>query len=215
MDQEFAELVRQLFDVQEYPDLREYPEGPPEQPYDAAGWTLPLQMGVNARAALMAVDLARDGVEGPRDVLEGRYGYFALFEHAFSLGKLELWLGFMGNSGGERFGAMIVELKFALAFTVALALVTAELTPRVRWRVVGCCGAFLLLRVGHIVLSMTIARGTVHSPHADVAPVFLTLVMLATLVAFAVVLAAVTPRARDERAATSPEGEAAVIARNT
>ena len=47
MDQEFAELVRQLFEVQEYPDLREYPEGPPEQPYDAAGWTLPFQMGVN------------------------------------------------------------------------------------------------------------------------------------------------------------------------
>ena len=41
MDQEFAELVRQLFEVQVYPDLREYPDGPPEQPYDAAGWTLP------------------------------------------------------------------------------------------------------------------------------------------------------------------------------
>src|SRR5262249_40404590 len=27
--------------------LREYPEGPPEQPYDAAGWTLPFQMDVN------------------------------------------------------------------------------------------------------------------------------------------------------------------------
>src|SRR5687767_1606724 len=47
MDQEFSELVRQLFDVQDYPDLREYPEGPPEQPYDAAGWTLPFQMDVN------------------------------------------------------------------------------------------------------------------------------------------------------------------------
>jgi hypothetical protein len=47
MDQEFAELVRQLFDAQDYPDLREYPEGPPEQPYDAAGWTLPFQMDVN------------------------------------------------------------------------------------------------------------------------------------------------------------------------
>ena len=46
MDQEFAELVRQLFEVQRYPDLREFPEGPPEQPYDAAGWTLPYQMDV-------------------------------------------------------------------------------------------------------------------------------------------------------------------------
>ena len=47
MDQEFSELVRQLFDVQEYPDLRESPDGPPEQPYDAAGWTLPYQMDVH------------------------------------------------------------------------------------------------------------------------------------------------------------------------
>jgi hypothetical protein len=47
MDQEFAELARQLLERQEYPDLREYPNGPPEQPYDAAGWSLPLQMDVN------------------------------------------------------------------------------------------------------------------------------------------------------------------------
>ena len=46
MDQEFAHYVRQLFEVQDYPDLREYPEGPPDQPYDVAGWTLPYQMGV-------------------------------------------------------------------------------------------------------------------------------------------------------------------------
>ena len=45
-DQEFAALVREVLDVQKYPDLRQYPGGPPERPYDAAGWTLPLQMGV-------------------------------------------------------------------------------------------------------------------------------------------------------------------------
>ena len=50
MDQEFAELARQVLDIQEYPDLREYPEGPPEQPYDASGWTLSAQMGVRVIA---------------------------------------------------------------------------------------------------------------------------------------------------------------------
>ena len=35
MNQPFAALARQLLDVQVYPDLREFPEGPPEQPYDA------------------------------------------------------------------------------------------------------------------------------------------------------------------------------------
>ncbi|MDE3742189.1 M14 family metallopeptidase [Maribacter polysaccharolyticus] len=52
MDQEFGELARQLIDVQEYPDLRESPDGPLEQPYDAAGWTLPYQMEVEVIAAM-------------------------------------------------------------------------------------------------------------------------------------------------------------------
>lgn len=51
LDQEFGELARQVMSVQTYPDLREYPEGPPEQPYDAAGWTLPYQMDVRVVTA--------------------------------------------------------------------------------------------------------------------------------------------------------------------
>ncbi|NJD17832.1 MAG: hypothetical protein FIA95_00890, partial [Gemmatimonadetes bacterium] len=51
MDQPFAELARQVLEVQRYPDLREYPAGPPEQPYDAAGWTLPALMGVRVVGA--------------------------------------------------------------------------------------------------------------------------------------------------------------------
>jgi hypothetical protein len=41
MDQANANFVRQLFAVQDYPDLRQYPEGPPDTPYDVSGWTLP------------------------------------------------------------------------------------------------------------------------------------------------------------------------------
>ncbi len=37
--------------MQTYPELRESPDGPLEQPYDAAGWTLPYQMGVQVAAA--------------------------------------------------------------------------------------------------------------------------------------------------------------------
>lgn len=56
MDQAFAELVRQLFEVQVYPDIREYPGGPPEQPYDAAGWTLPYQMDVRVVEARVPLE---------------------------------------------------------------------------------------------------------------------------------------------------------------
>jgi hypothetical protein len=50
-DQEFAAMAREVLDVQRYPDLRQYPGGPPERPYDAAGWSLPLQMGIRVLAA--------------------------------------------------------------------------------------------------------------------------------------------------------------------
>src|SRR5262249_46550495 len=68
-DQEFAAMAREVLDVQRYPDLRQYPGGPPERPYDAAGWTLPLQMGVRVVSATAPLgDDARSKMKllGPR-----------------------------------------------------------------------------------------------------------------------------------------------------
>ena len=42
--------------------------------------TLPLQLGAAARAGLVAADLAQAGIPAPAYALEGRYGYFPLFE---------------------------------------------------------------------------------------------------------------------------------------
>jgi hypothetical protein len=53
MDQPFAGLVKELFEPQKYPDLRE--NGTPIKPYDVAGWTLTMQMGVDADAVLQPV----------------------------------------------------------------------------------------------------------------------------------------------------------------
>lgn len=41
---------------------------------------LPIQIGNAARGAIMACDLAEQGLPGPHDSLEGPFGYFALFE---------------------------------------------------------------------------------------------------------------------------------------
>ncbi len=41
---------------------------------------LPLQIANAARSAIMAVDLAKAGLSGPYDSLEGAFGYFALFD---------------------------------------------------------------------------------------------------------------------------------------
>ena len=50
------------------------------QAHAEASPMLPMQMGANARAVLTAVDLASAGIVGPKDFLEGKYGYYELFE---------------------------------------------------------------------------------------------------------------------------------------
>lgn len=45
-NQAFRPMVREMFEPQDHPRDEAYPGGPPVPPYDIAGWTLAMQMGV-------------------------------------------------------------------------------------------------------------------------------------------------------------------------
>ncbi len=57
-NQAFRPHILDMFEPQDHPNDFQYPGGPPVPPYDAAGWTLAYQMGVQ-------FDRVMDGFEGP------------------------------------------------------------------------------------------------------------------------------------------------------
>ena len=70
-----------LLEKQKYPDMRQFPGGPPIPPYDNAAWTLPLQMGVlcdKIDEAFEAKLEKLDTVPYPKVPSQGKSEYFLL-----------------------------------------------------------------------------------------------------------------------------------------
>lgn len=78
--QAFRPHLMDMMETQSYPDRRLYPGGPPEPPYDMAGWTLPIQMGIDVVRAHEPIDIETEVADtiGPFDAsVSGRdsFGY--------------------------------------------------------------------------------------------------------------------------------------------
>lgn len=72
--QPYRAHLNDMMERQNYPDRSLYPGGPAEPPYDIAGWTLPLQMGVRAVAVAQPFDVKARKLEritAPQGELRG------------------------------------------------------------------------------------------------------------------------------------------------
>jgi hypothetical protein len=75
--QPYRPHLMDMMERQVYPNREAYPGGPAESPYDSAGWTLPLQMGVRrvaARSPFEAQVEKLDAVPWPSGELNGASG---------------------------------------------------------------------------------------------------------------------------------------------
>ncbi len=78
-------FIKDVIEVQNYPDLRLYPDGPPKQPYDVTAWTLPLQMGVKVFELNEKKEIPMEKIENVefgQSIIQGK-GDYLVFERRF------------------------------------------------------------------------------------------------------------------------------------
>ncbi|TLF46582.1 M14 family metallopeptidase [Maribacter aurantiacus] len=88
--QAFRPYLLDLMEKQNYPTRFQYPGGPPDTPYDLAGWTLPMQMGVT-------VDKIKDSFEASTEKVADR----ATYKEGDVDGKGSFGFAFSANSNAS------------------------------------------------------------------------------------------------------------------
>jgi len=84
MSQAYRAFAKDLLEPQQYPDIRQYPGGPPIAPYDASGWTLSMQMGVNCFQVSRSFEAELKRVTEltiPKGKVSSRGGYAYVLPH--------------------------------------------------------------------------------------------------------------------------------------
>lgn len=83
--QAFRPYLIDLMEKQNYPTRFQYPGGPPDTPYDLAGWTLPLQMGIDVDRIADSFKAPTEKVSGLVDYYEGSVNKSGSFGYALSV----------------------------------------------------------------------------------------------------------------------------------
>lgn len=82
--QAFRPYLVDLMEKQNYPDLRQSPGGPPIPPYDLAGWTLPMQMGVTVDKVMEKFAASTEEIKTREPVAAGKVGGKAGFGYSLT-----------------------------------------------------------------------------------------------------------------------------------
>ena len=124
--QAFRPFVLDMMEPQNYPTRLQYPGGPPDPPYDLAGWTLPMQMGVEVDRIDNSFEFRgtqlTDFLEIAPGNISGDAGYGYVLSHKpnagakavnglLADGQTVYWTKSAFSSGGSDFeaGSIIIE----------------------------------------------------------------------------------------------------------
>jgi hypothetical protein len=82
MNQPYSSFIKVMLERQHYPEIKYMKDGPIIEPYDAVGWTMPLQMGVNTiqlNNTLEGLKLIRvKNLTYPGEVISGEGDYYCI-----------------------------------------------------------------------------------------------------------------------------------------